>query len=262
MIEKLKCSCGAAVMVEIPDDLAPRWQESLRRMGGVCDQCEAQAKQVEDAKHERRALFAAETRAKSAGIPKKFQAVGWDGLEVTADNRDAIAAAKRWAASGLKGVALTGAVGVGKTTIAAAAAWEYLGHGRLRWTSMPSLFRHLSNHKDAAAQRIAKELTFGINALVLDDLDKARPTDYGAEVTFGVIDHRLTEELPLFVTMNLDYAELALKFPPPFGEAIASRLSEYCGYPAIEVKGVDRRIPPVAEAVPLPGLNGEGREAA
>lgn len=260
MIEQIRCSCGNPTGLEIPDDLKPEYQESLRRMGAFCDTCEAKAKEVDDQKHARLALFAAESRAKSSGIPKQLQAISWEQLEVDAGNRDAIAAAKRWAQGGRTGVALTGEIGVGKTTIAAAAAWEYLGHGRLSWTSMPKLFRQLSNYKDAAAQRIAKELTLGMGALVLDDLDKARPSDYGADVTFGVIDHRLTEGLPLLITMNLDYVQIAQKFPAPFGEAIASRLTEHCGV-AIDVKGSDRRIPPPAELLPLPGLE-PGEQAA
>lgn len=255
MIEKVRCSCGAVVSAEIPDDLREPWKESLRRMM-VCARCIARNREADAAEREAKAArglwSVVASRMRASGVPKELQRVDWSDLGVDAGNRAAIAAAKRWAAFGIKGVVLTGAVGVGKTTIAAAAAIEHLGHGPLRWTSMPRLFALLGIGGNDTNRRIASELLTGTGALVLDDLDKARPSDYGAEIVFGVIDNRIVEGAPLFVTMNLDYPQLAIKFPEPYGEAIASRLVGYCGN-ALEVRGRDRRLP---EPARIPGMEG------
>ena len=63
---------------------------------------------------------------------------------------------------------------------------------------------------------------------MLDDLDKARPTDYGAEQIFLAIDHAVTHGRPLIVTSNLPLNRIADHWPQPAGHAIASRLLGYC----------------------------------
>jgi DNA replication protein DnaC len=68
----------------------------------------------------------------------------------------------------------------------------------------------------------------GTSALVLDDLDKTRPTEYGAEQIFLAVDGAVTSGRALLVTTNLGLGQLAGKWPQPFGEAIASRLAGYC----------------------------------
>lgn len=241
MIEQVRCKCGAAVELEVPEDMAPRWKESLRRMGGVCAACTAAERVNTEAKCSLDGEKVIAARLQSSEIPKGLQRLRFEGLDIDAGNRAAVDEAKRWASGGTAGVFLTGGIGVGKTTIAAAAAGAYLRRGRLRWTSMPRVFALLGVGGTNGNRRTATELLTGKGALVLDDIDKARPTEYGAEVVFGLIDHRITEGAPLFVTANLDYAALAQKWPEPFGEAIASRLAGYCGV-AIEVQGDDRRI--------------------
>jgi DNA replication protein DnaC len=76
--------------------------------------------------------------------------------------------------------------------------------------------------------------------LVLDDLDKTRPTPVAAEQLFLAIDHRIENRVPLAVTTNLSLAEIATRYEQPFGEAIASRLAGYCARHTIT--GVDRRM--------------------
>jgi DNA replication protein DnaC len=76
--------------------------------------------------------------------------------------------------------------------------------------------------------------------LVIDDIDKARPTAYGAENVFVAIDSRVSNLIPLIVTTNLDLDELAQHWPEPYGEAIVSRLAGYCRH--VRLTGHDRRI--------------------
>lgn len=252
MIEQVLCSCGARTPLEIPDELDERFKQSLRRVGSACERCQAEAETKAQAKLAEERRRRAEARVGAAGIPAALRAIEFDRLDLDAGNDRAIEGAKRWASGAADGIVLTGGIGVGKTTIAAAAAWKYLQHGRrLRWTSAPHLFAMLGVGNRDANRRTATDLMTGGGALVLDDLDKARPTDYGAEIVFGVIDNRVALGAPLFITMNLTYEQLALRFPAPYGEAIASRLLGYCGA-AFLVDGRDRRVP--SPVVPLPGL--------
>jgi integrase len=72
----------------------------------------------------------------------------------------------------------------------------------------------------------------------MDDLDKGRPTEYGAEQIFTAIDQRLTAGKALLVTSNLRLNELAGKWPEPFGGAIVDRLAGYCEAYLLEEAGV------------------------
>jgi DNA replication protein DnaC len=112
----------------------------------------------------------------------------------------------------------------------------------VRWFSGPLLLTHLSLpfndelHKRALVA-CSDEAT---GALVLDDADKIRPTEYGAERLFMAIDSRYQAGRGLLLTSNLDLEQLARKYPEPHGEAIASRLVHYCEVFALE--GEDRRM--------------------
>ena len=76
--------------------------------------------------------------------------------------------------------------------------------------------------------------------LILDDLDKVRPTVFAAESIFLAIDQSLTEERSLLVTTNWMPSEFAKQWPKPHGDAIASRLVGYCELHRLT--GQDRRL--------------------
>jgi DNA replication protein DnaC len=234
--------CGA----DVTRDLAGvgGWMRArLAAMPFVCERCIAAAEQRERDSEQFRARAAAErrrhARRQHSGVPAELLDLRWSDLETTG-REDAITAAKRWADGNLPGLVLTGPVGVGKTRIAAAAANAMLEHRALRWTSAPLVFARLGSGLGTDRREDAIDVLIGAHPLVLDDLDKTRPTEYAAEHVFAAIDTRLTEGIPLLVTTNLGSAEIAQKFPPPYGEAIASRLTR-SGITGCRLEGRDRR---------------------
>jgi hypothetical protein len=94
---------------------------------------------------------------------------------------------------------------------------------------------------DTAGREDVIDVLIGGHALVLDDLDKSRPSEYAAEQLFAAIDTRLTEGVQLLVTTNLGTRELQTKWPEPYGDAITSRLASGEAY---SVGGHDRRLTP------------------
>jgi DNA replication protein DnaC len=76
--------------------------------------------------------------------------------------------------------------------------------------------------------------------LILDDLDKVRPTAFAAESLFLAIDQSLTERRSLLVTTNWMPSEFAMQWPKPYGDAIVSRLVGYCELHRLT--GQDRRL--------------------
>src|SRR6185312_5160454 len=134
----------------------------------------------------------------------------------------------------------TGDIGRGKTMLAGVACWQRLQSKRVLWTSAPLLFARLGTGLGTEQREWALNVLGGRTALVIDDLDKARPTEYGAEQVFLAIDQRVEHDAPLLVTTNLSPGQLAEKWPEPYGPAIASRLVGYCR--VVRVEGSDRRL--------------------
>ena len=185
--------------------------------------------------------FAARRRLEHARLPATYLSAGCDldRLDV-AEREDALAAGQAFAAGQLRGLLLTGGFGVGKSTLAAAAAKAYLrDRGPLRWVRVHQVCIDLGRaHGDPLRAEALDALT-GDGALVLDDLDKTRPTAYAAEVLLSAIDNAVSDLRPLLVTTNLPVSGLAGRWPAPFGEAIASRLVGYCSRRTLT--GEDRR---------------------
>jgi DNA replication protein DnaC len=212
----------------IPDGLSGRWLETLLRVGVLCGDCSAAdeaEREREDAERAARAhQEAVNRRRREAGLPELLR-----GLELAdPDHPEAVDAAARWAGSETPGLLLTGPVGVGKTHMAAAAAWRRLELGPLRWFSVPVLFAHLALSFENRLHEAAVGTLAGSVALVLDDLDKARPTEYAAEQIFAAVDQRVTAGAALAITTNLGLDDLAAKWPEPYGAAIVDRLASYC----------------------------------
>lgn len=136
-----------------------------------------------------------------------------------------------------KGLLLFGAVGTGKTFIAACIANALIekGHPCLV-TNFPRLVNTISGMYDGKQQYIDGLNKFHL--LVIDDLASERDTEYMGEIVQNIIDARYRSGLPLIITTNLTSEEL--KHPLDIRkQRIYSRLFEMCV--PVEVKGTDRR---------------------
>jgi DNA replication protein DnaC len=65
-----------------------------------------------------------------------------------------------------------------------------------------------------------------VDALSIDDLDKAKLTDRIQEGFYAIIDRRIQNKLPTFITTNIDGAILERLFLPQYGPALRRRLRE------------------------------------
>lgn len=234
------CSgCGEPVTKPEMADLVGKYAEIYARLEPVCDTCSDLQQAAVDRERGERQTEEDERqqngRVKRSGLPRRHHhTLEHLGLAVGVH-----AAATGWATHG-GGLLLTGPVGVGKTTIAGAACFERLQRRHCHWVSAPLLFARLGSGLGTKQRDQALELMMSKTALVLDDIDKARPTEYGAEQMFLAVDQRVEHEAPLLVTTNLTPGELASRFPEPYGDAVASRLVGYCD--TIEIAGGDRRL--------------------
>ncbi|MGI8630799.1 MAG: ATP-binding protein [Solirubrobacteraceae bacterium] len=212
-----------------------------------CDVCGFEAglpaSEADPASRRRLQLEQADRWRRASGIPAQLR--DWTleriGLGV---KPQVLAAARAWAAGESRGLLLSGPVGVGKTSLAAAAASARLRQVPVRWLSVPALFAKLGLAFADEERHDALRILVAQTAIVLDDIDKSRPSDYAAEQLFLAIDSRVNAGASLLVTTNLALSQLAERFPEPYGEAIASRLVGYC--PSFALEGHDRRTEGVA----------------
>lgn len=239
-----RCACGAEVTRPAGEG---KFAAFIDRMPFVCAACQAKAEES-DQERERDFEHDAQVRRRQqrrvlSGIPDRLADLRLEQLDPCRE----VFAAQEWLRRAAddehkhrRGLVLTGNVGVGKTHLAAAAAGTLLDIQPLRWLTGPLLLARLGTGMGTPERHEILSVLLGRKAIVLDDLDKARASDYGAEQVFAAIDTRVTEGVPLLITTNLDLAELAERWPQPYGEAIASRLVGFCE--VVHMQGPDRRM--------------------
>lgn len=232
--------CAAVFELEIPDDLPEVYRKILEGVR-VCPACVEQSEREDERReHEQAVRERAEVvrkRRAASGIPEELQSITWDRLR---EHPEAIEAARAWARGDLTGLFLAGTVGVGKTWIAATAAWELSERRPVRWVDTAELLSRLNRsfgdplREDAVLALSNAESS----ALVLDDIGMARATEHAALELYRAIDNREKAGTQLLVTSNLTLPQLRDKFP--HGQAIVSRLARHCE--ALLLEGPDRRL--------------------
>lgn len=190
---------------------------------------------------------------KAAKIPPQYRDKTFSDYEVTADNAQAVKAAKEFLASGTGGLFFYGNPGTGKTFLAAIATQEFLkSNHSVIFGDVPSLLEVLRSSFDARNTKITDLLNdlATVDLLVLDDLGTERPTSWAVEQIYSIINQRYNAGKPVIVTSNYRLKEIGErmnhpkdddgKFPSVTGDRIISRLAQMCN--RVEIKGKDRRI--------------------
>lgn len=214
-----------------PNEDALKWADLL-----VCTAC---YERIE----EKRALLANREqlteRIKAARIPENFQRMAFDQLDRSGARGAVVAAAWAWSEVLPRenaGILIYGPPGTGKSRMAATAAWQRLQRFPVAWASVAHIIAALGASFTDEDRKRAVEVLTGSGALILDDLDKVRPSEYTLQHLFVAIDRRVQAGAPLFVTSNAPPQELHDKFGGP----ITSRLVGYCQ--VFELAGWDRRL--------------------
>lgn len=169
--------------------------------------------------------------------------------EASALRKAAWEQAQSWAKGEFRGLVLSGAVGIGKTRLAGIAARGLIYHQvaalldpdstarvvPIRWVSVPDLIHKSKGEFGSDRRREAEQLMSSGNGLVLDDVDKVKPTELSLDLLFEAVEKRENRAAPLLVTTNMRYPELV----DHLGDPLASRIAGYCR--GLRMVGEDRR---------------------
>jgi len=185
----------------------------------------------------------------ACGIPLRYREMRLDTLFVDNNNRAAIDKA-RWLTENFEkllpgednpmpvknGLYICGTVGTGKTCLAAAIANNVLEQGgSVRFITMTDLLAKLMDAMNCgeSLMRIMNDYK-RVQLLVIDDLGKEPPKEWGISKVFDILNSRCENCLPTIITTNYSNENIA-KYMTPRGctdhmlaDSITDRIREMC----------------------------------
>lgn len=147
-----------------------------------------------------------------------------------------------------KGLILAGNNGVGKTHLACSIANKLIENGiPVIYGTLINLLAELRNSYDTenniSEMEIIK-LYENVDLLIIDDLGKEKPSEWGLEKLFTIINSRYENNLPVIITTNYNQntllERLSLNSEIETARSIISRLYEMCYL--VKIDDIDHRI--------------------
>lgn len=210
-----------------------------------CEKAQAELRALEQAKQEAEAKrLAAEAAARknaqvakiigASGLGERFRHRTFEAFTQTAENMAAYRMAAGYAANFTKllenpaaheknGLFFVGTKGTGKTHLAAAIANKLMADGT------PVLFATMINLLGKIKATFDKERTTAneaelmrlykrIDLLIIDDMGKEPPTNWGLAKMYEIINDRYEDYKPIIVTSNYTADELVKRLTPADGD--------------------------------------------
>lgn len=147
-----------------------------------------------------------------------------------------------------KGLILVGNNGVGKTHIACSIANKLIENGiPVIYGTLINLLAELRNSYDTdnnISEIEIIKLYENVELLIIDDLGKEKPSEWGLEKLFTIINSRYENNLPVIITTNYNQnslvQRLSINGEIETAKSIISRLYEMCYL--VKIDDVDHRI--------------------
>ena len=190
---------------------------------------------------------------KNSKMSKRNLNYKFENFEVNSNNKKVYQSLKNYSEKLVneverKGLILVGNNGVGKTHLACSIANELIKNGiPIIYGTLINLLAELKNTYDVynniSEMKIIK-LYEKVDLLIIDDLGKEKPSEWGLEKLFTIINSRYENNLPVIITTNYNQNSLidrlSINGEIETAKSIISRLYEMCYLVKIEDR--DHRI--------------------
>lgn len=190
---------------------------------------------------------------KNSKMSKRNLSYKFDNFELNTSNKKVFNNLKNYSeklVNGIekKGLILVGNNGVGKTHLAFSIANKLIENGiPVIYGTLINLLAELRNSydtdNDISEMEIIK-LYENVALLIIDDLGKEKPSEWGLEKLFTIINSRYENNLPVIITTNYNQnslvERLSLNGEIETAKSIISRLYEMCYL--VKIEDIDHRI--------------------
>ena len=190
---------------------------------------------------------------KNSKMSKRNLNYKFENFEVNSNNKKVYQSLKNYSEKLVneverKGLILVGNNGVGKTHLACSIANELIKNGiPIIYGTLINLLAELKNTYDVynniSEMKIIK-LYEQVDLLIIDDLGKEKPSEWGLEKLFTIINSRYENNLPVIITTNYDQNSLinrlSINGEIETVKSIISRLYEMCYL--VKINDIDHRI--------------------
>lgn len=155
---------------------------------------------------------------KNSKMSKRNLNYKFENFEVNSNNKKVYQSLKEYSEKLVnlkerKGLILVGNNGVGKTHLACSIANELIKNGiPIIYGTLINLLAELKNSYDSdnnISEREIIKLYEKVNLLIIDDLGKENPSEWGLEKLFTIINSRYENNLPVIITTNYNQNSLA-----------------------------------------------------